>query len=58
MLIPLAFIGLVEHQLLQIPDSGHEVDTQQISQPEDGRTLRLGIAMQGVGLDIRVPSEL
>ena len=53
-LIPLAFVRLVEHQLLQIPDAGHQVDTQQVSQPEDGRTLRLSIAMQGVRLDIGI----
>jgi len=53
-LIPLAFVTLVEHQLLQIPDAGHQIDTQQVSQPEDGRTLGLSIAMQGVWPDIGI----
>ena len=53
-LVTLASIGPVEHQLLQITDSGHQVDTQQVGQPEDGRALRLGIAMQGVRLDIGI----
>ena len=45
-------------QVFPVTDARHQLDAQQKRQPVDRRALRLGIAMDGVGLDIGlVPGE-
>ncbi len=46
-------VGLVEHQLLNAADAGHEADTQQVRQAEHRGTLGLCVAMDRVRLDVR-----
>lgn len=52
-LVARAALRLIEHQAFQIPDARHQVDPQQIGQAEHRCALRVGVAMQCIGLDVR-----
>ena len=52
MLIAAGFVRPEEYELFQVADSGDQLDSQQIRQPEDRCALGLGVAMYGVGLDV------
>mgnify|MGYP001555713726 CR=1 FL=1 len=52
-LVAPASVGLVEDQILDVADAGHQVDAEQMREREDGRTLRVRIAVDHVRLDVR-----
>lgn len=46
--------GLVALQILPVANAGHQLDAPQVSKPEYRRTLRLGIAVQRIRLNVGI----
>lgn len=52
--VMIAPVSPVKKKILDVPNAGHQVNSQQMSQSENRCALRLRIAVQGVRLNVRL----
>src|SRR5260370_40279153 len=49
--------GTIEDQVFPVANAGHQLNTQQVSQAENGEGLSLSIGVQGIRLNLRIVIE-
>jgi hypothetical protein len=45
-------VGTAEVETFPVADAGHQLDTEQMSEREDGLRLSLSVSMKNIGLDV------
>lgn len=51
-LVLIPAVASEKHQILDVPNSGHQIDAQEMRQSKNGRALGLRVAMQGIRLNV------